>query len=271
MKVLVFGAGGMAGHVIVKYLKDQHYTVIPVYSLNAEEEFCIDVTNDAQVQMVIEKTQPDVVINAVGMLVNACEKNPQQAFLVNSRFPHYLVSLSKKFNFRTILLSTDCVFSGKEGQYNEFSFKDETSFYGLSKNYGEVIDNNTLVIRTSIIGPELKTQGIGLLNWFLHQQLEINGYVNAYWNGVTTLELSKFIDYSIKTKINGLVHIHSKDAVSKFTMLNIFKTAYNKHIDIIPTPLPIKIDKTIVRTRRDFYYEEKTVNQLVQELVEYFK
>lgn len=270
MKVLVFGAGGMAGHMIAHHLKRCGYEVIPVYSLNSEEEFSIDVSNEKQLEMLFEKTNPDVVVNAVGLLVKACNHDLPKAIQINTIFPQRLVHhYSHRYNFKTILISTDCVFSGKQGLYNENSIKDETNNYGATKSNGEALDPYNLIIRTSIIGPELKKNGIGLLNWFLNQTGTISGFTNAFWNGVTTLELAKFIDYSIQHNIKGLVHIHSKDILSKYDMLCLFKQIYNTDVDIVPTELVEKIDKTIVSTRTDFIYNSKTLNEQLVELKDY--
>src|SRR5690606_27782525 len=106
-----------------------------------------------------------------------------------------------------IHISTDCVFSGKKGDYIETDQKDGSSVYAQSKSLGEITGDNILTIRTSIIGPELKNNGIGLFHWFMSQQGQIQGYSNVFWNGVTTLELAKVIHRLINKQMDGLIHI----------------------------------------------------------------
>jgi dTDP-4-dehydrorhamnose reductase len=128
---------------------------------------------------------------------------------------------------KIIHLSTDCVFDGKDGGYTEKSFKNENGIYGLSKNLGEIYGKNSLTIRTSIIGPELKN-GSGLFNWFMNQKGNISGFTKAYWTGVTTLELSKAIDKAIDENIEGLYHIVPNKKISKYDLLNIFKNEFSE-------------------------------------------
>ena len=117
-----------------------------------------------------------VVINCIGLLNNTAEDNPELAVWFNSYFPHLLAAFGKKYDFKLIHISTDCVFSGKEGGYKEDSFKNGNGFYAQSKALGEVINNKDLTFRTSIIGPELKHNGIGLFHWFMNQENEISGF-----------------------------------------------------------------------------------------------
>lgn len=274
---MIVGSAGMAGHVISRYLKEQGHEVFNVSSLNHKTEdtnLQLDVADESNRKMLIKSIadfKPDVVINAVGMLVKACEQRPDMAVLINSFFPHFLANVSKQFSFKLIHLSTDCVFSGKRriGFYTEDDTKDETNMYGRSKAMGEVTYDNHLTIRTSIIGPELKKDGIGLLNWFLNQNDTVNGFTKHYWNGITTYELAQFINYAIQQNICGLVQIHSSMPVSKYSMLMSFHRAYNKNINIIPHETEI-VNKTIKRTRTDFVYNEKTVDEMVDELVKWY-
>ena len=94
--------------------------------------------------------------------------------------------------------------------------------YARNKALGEVVNEMDLTIRTSIIGPELKHNGTGLLDWFLKQTNDIKGYSKAYWSGVTTLELAKAIHEFIKQDIHGLFQLCPDEKISKYDLLNIF-------------------------------------------------
>src|SRR5690606_12791345 len=164
-KVLVVGAKGMAGHVVKVFLTDlSKYEVWGVArGEDSEDERLInlDVSNTNKLKELILKSQFDVVINCIGILNKTAEDNPEIAVWYNSYFPHLLESWAKKTGFKLIHISTDCVFSGKEGGYTEDSFKNGIGFYAQSKALGEVINSTDLTFRTSIIGPELKNDGIG--------------------------------------------------------------------------------------------------------------
>lgn len=278
MKILVIGSTGMAGHVITRYMKEQNHEVYNISSMNSklpDTYMQIDVTDESH-RKLLEKTirdiKPEIVINAIGLLVKACNDNPDKAIAVNSYFPHFLASLSKQTPFKLIHLSTDCVFSGKTTKqaYDENDPKDETNMYGVSKSAGEVTYDPHLTIRTSIVGPELKKDGVGLLNWFLNQTGLVNGYMNSFWNGVTTYELAQFIEYIMKYPVSGLVHINCWPIVSKASMLATFKRAYNK-TDVLIVPVNNdRVNKSVMKTRTDFIYNSKTFDEMIDELVKWY-
>lgn len=256
-KVLVFGANGMLGHVVVRYLKETgRYTVLPCSrrASNGEDGVIVDVTDFEKVRSIIKEHHPDFVINAVGMLVKASGENPALAILVNSYFPHFLANLGKEACFKLIHVSTDCVFSGKTGKYRENAFRDGDLVYDRTKAMGEVVDSRNLTIRTSIIGPELNSNGSGLFSWFMRQSGTVNGYTNAIWSGVTTLELAKAIDAAIIQDIVGLYQL-TMPPISKYDLLLLIKKVWHKSdVEVIPYS-DFHCDKSLVCTRVDFQYE----------------
>ena len=130
--------------------------------------------------------------------------------------------------------------------YDENSKHDETSIYGVSKSLGEV--GNACIIRTSIIGEELSNKK-SLLEWVRnHRNGTINGYLNHYWNGVTCLTLAKIIKRIIDEGIywKGVRHIYSPNIVSKYELCCYINQIYQLDINIIPTNLPEKCDKTLI-------------------------
>ena len=129
----------------------------------------------------------------------------------------------------------DCVFSGKRGNYSDTDFRDGDTPYARTKAMGEVIDDHNLTIRTSIIGPELKSNGTGLFHWFMHQHGEIKGYTHAYWSGVTTLELSKCIHAAIQQNLTGLYQLSMPEKISKYELLKLFQKVWKKEdVTILP-------------------------------------
>ena len=151
-----------------------------------------------------------------------------------------------------IHLSTDCVFSGQKGSYTENSFKDGNTFYDKTKSLGEVINDKDLTFRMSIIGPDRKEQGIGLLNWFMKQKSKVKGYSKVYWTGVTTLTLAKAIDKAMQSKLTGLYHLVNNEKIAKYDLLKLFN-AYLKSDKISIEAFENEIvDKSLINTRNDF-------------------
>ena len=271
-KVLLFGATGMAGHVVYYYLQSTgKYDISNVVYRTplTEDSIIVDVTNRDAVADVVHRVHPEFIINCVGILIKGSREHPDNAILINAYFPHLLKRLSDEVGAKLIHISTDCVFSGKKGNYTEDDFRDADDVYGRSKALGEIINDKDLTIRTSIIGPELKENGEGLFHWFMHQCGEINGFRTAIWGGVTTLELAKAIDFSLDNGIVGLIHLSNGVGISKFDLLNLFKEIWGKDTVIKPYD-GNEVDKSIEKSLR-LDYEVPSYRQMLVEQFEMMK
>ena len=207
---------------------------------------------------------PEIIINCVGILIKGSIEHPDNAILINAYFPHLLKRLSDEVGAKLIHISTDCVFSGKKGNYTEDDFRDADDVYGRSKALGEVINNKDLTIRTSIIGPELKNNGEGLFHWFMHQSGKVCGFRTAVWGGVTTLELAKAIDYALDSGITGLVHLSNGIGISKYDLLCMFKEIWQKQNVEITSCDANGVDKSIKKSLR-FDYEVPSYHYMLEE------
>jgi len=238
--ILILGAGGMAGHVVYHHLKETNaYKLIPVCHKEpiSKDSILLDIKNTEQLITIIQNSKPDFVINCIGVLIKGSNNNPANAIYINAYFPHLLSSLVKKHatNGKLIHISTDCVFSGKKGFYTPNEEKDALDVYGMTKNLGELNNNQDLTIRTSIIGPELKKQGEGLFHWlFSNSDSNIKGYTKSIWGGITTLELAKNIRCLIENPEVGLIQITNGKAISKFDLLKLIKDIFKLHTQIEP-------------------------------------
>jgi len=244
MRVTVIGSRGMAGHVIVKYLEQQGHTV------SAVDRTVLDVEH-GNVDQFFETLDADFVVNAVGLLVKDCIDRPDRAIAINSWWPQYCAYKLKETSTRLIHLSTDCVFDGRRGNYFEEDEHTETNAYGRSKSFGEVNNDKDITFRMSIIGPELKN-GTGLLNWVLtNKDTELPGWDNAWWNGVTTLQLAKCIDQYINNPtITGVYHLVNNDVqINKYDLLCKINEVYGLGKTILRTQGPKTINKILVDTR----------------------
>jgi dTDP-4-dehydrorhamnose reductase len=267
-KIIVLGANGMAGHIISTGLKaDGAYDVISVARSKSivNPTVLMDVSDFNLLTELINTTNADVIINCVGLLNQTAEDNPDQAILVNSYLPHLLESQTKNTNTKVIHISTDCVFSGEEGGYTEKSFKNGIGLYAQSKALGELVNSKDLTFRTSIIGPEINTNGIGLFHWFANQNASINGYTNAYWTGITTIELFKAIKTAISQNLTGLYHLVNNVKISKFNLITIFNEVFEKKLIINPYE-GYKVDKSLINSRTDFPFKVNTYEEMIWEM-----
>ncbi len=271
-KVVVLGCVGMAGHIMAEHLDSAGgYNVLGV--ARGEGKYVtdkLDVSDSSALHKFLEKTKPDYVINCIGVLVGQSSNDICTAIQINSYLPHFLSKLGRSNDFKLIHISTDCVFSGKDGQYQEASFKDGDDNYARSKALGEVDNDKDLTIRTSIIGPELKTDGTGLLDWFLKQNAEIKGYTEAYWSGVTTLELAKATEAFIGQGIAGVYQLCPTEKISKYGLLKLFSKVWDRGINVMPFD-GYKVDKSLVCTRSDFNYSVPRYEDMLEQLLVWMK
>lgn len=263
MKVLILGANGMAGHVLLRYFRNlPEYEV--VYTLRDGSDptaLALDAAKLEDAERVLEQERPALVINAIGILNEQAENNPREAELVNGLFPHRIAAILDELGDggKLVQISTDCVFAGAvgpdyasrpEGRYRENDLPDGTSVYARTKAAGEVRAGPHLTIRTSIVGPEIRPGGIGLMHWFLRQRGTVPGYTRVWWNGVTTLQLARSIDRLVRLGASGLVHLTAPEIVSKCELLQLFAETFDKRdVLIVPTDRP-QLDRTLARSRQ---------------------
>lgn len=274
MKFLVIGCNGMAGHMISLHLIEQGHQVMGY--AREKSRFVETVLGDATDFILLQKTvlqgNYDSVINCVGLLNQFAENDHSAAVLLNSYLPHYLAKITKDTDIQIIHMSTDCVFSGKVGNYTETSIPDGTLFYDRTKALGELSDKKNITLRNSIVGPDVKPTGIGLLNWFMQQDGMVNGFTGAIWTGQTTLQLAKTIEQAAKQRAYGLYNMVPKTSISKYELLKLFNTYIRREpIKINPVDRFVA-DKSLVRTRYDgFTYEIPEYQTMVVELGEWMR
>jgi len=265
--ILILGSSGMLGHVVTKYFEERSYDVYNLshrIKINERTEI-MDVTNFSEFDKYLNKLKVDVIVNCIGILNEDAENSPDKAILLNSYLPRFLEKKYMNTKVKIIQISTDCVFSGKTGNYTEDSFRDGDSIYARTKTLGEINNNKDLTIRTSIIGPDINEDGIGLFQWFMNQKGTIYGFKNAYWTGVTTIELAKGIEKLIKNDVAGLYHFVPNEKISKYNLLNIIAEIFNRNINIIPKE-DYYVDKSLINTRTDFKYVIPTYREMIEEM-----
>lgn len=271
IKIYIFGSNGMLGNYISLYLSEK-YKIIPL-TRNDYDLQELNITTLSELLTSKNIKENDIVINCAGVIPQASKQrglNTRLYFTINSLFPVILGQICDKFKAKMIHITTDCVFSGKDGKYNENAKQDETNDYGISKSLGELC--NGTIIRTSIIGEELRNKR-SLLEWVKsNKNKEINGYTNHLWNGITCLELAKIIDKMIAKNIfwKGIRHIYSPIPVSKYELVSIINEKYNLNIKINS----FKTDKSIDKTLTTIYETNKIfnipiLNEQIREMKEY--
>lgn len=257
MNILILGATGMLGYSLFSNLSDNPLLNVTgtVRSLIGKERFFkhvqgkvlqnIDITNIANLKQVIVQTKADVVINCIGLIKqHDIAKQHVNAIEINSLLPHQLAALCDQHNARLIHFSTDCVFDGKQGMYQEKDLPTATDLYGKSKCLGEVSYGRHLTLRTSIIGHELDST-VSLIDWFLSQNEAVNGFSKAVFSGLPTCYIAKLLAEKIlnNADIFGLYHL-SVEPIDKYSLISLVARVYGKDI-VIKESTQLMIDRSL--------------------------
>jgi dTDP-4-dehydrorhamnose reductase len=255
-RVLVLGSSGMAGHVITLALAGT--SGLRVFDAGPRQKafgstLVLDTRNAQAVEGLLADTDPQFVVNCLGVLIRASEISVLDAIWYNAYLPNLLSVLCARASRKLIHLSTDCVFSGKHGPYRENDFRDGDLVYDRTKALGEVTTSHDLTVRTSIVGPELKSSGTGLFHWFMSQTGAVKGYARALWSGVTTVQLASFLVYVItgNPALSGLIHYATHDGISKLELLRLFDEVFHRRLRIDSVDVPA-LDRRLIDTRGDF-------------------
>jgi dTDP-4-dehydrorhamnose reductase len=264
MKVLVLGISGMLGSMVFDYFSK--HTDCEVYGTVRTEDyvknnvFLFDAHNIGQLEReTFTNLSFDYLINCIGITKPfSRDDDPEgvkRAIAINSRFPWELAEYTKERGIKVIQIGTDCVFSGNKGLYDEEDPHDPLDVYGKSKSLGEVFDGSALIIRNSIIGPEVKEQKYFLLEWFLNQPKggTIGGFEHHTWNGVTTLQFAELctniISKDIYDDLLEMSHVHHyipNNVVTKYELMNIFNEVFERDLIINKINKPAeKVDRTL--------------------------
>jgi dTDP-4-dehydrorhamnose reductase len=282
-RLLILGVTGMLGHTLFReYSKlpecyrvygtarngnelQRYFTSESLKSVLMD----IDINSFDSIVAALNEVRPDVVMNCVGMIKQrSAVENPLVAIPVNALFPHRLAAICKLIGARMIHLSTDCVFSGRRGNYCEDDLPDPVDMYGRSKLLGEVDAPHCLTVRTSIIGRELHSQ-LGLLEWFLSQHGQcVKGYTRAIYTGFTTLVMADILRRIIDDfpELHGIWHI-SSEPISKYALLNLVNQIFQAGITVEPDD-SVVCDRSLdsARFRKAASYTPPTWSEMMTQM-----
>lgn len=259
MRIAIFGVTGMLGSMVYNVLKDKHDLTL-VYrddgKLRLLDKAYGGVDRHRALQFfpgAADHRIPyfpelpfdtiDAVVNCIGIIKLSSLRDVGTTSFINAIFPHIL---AKIFKWKLIHITTDSVFDGLDSSpYTEQSEKSPVDLYSLTKSLGEPSDR-ALVLRTSVIGPEIYNF-VSFLEWVKKQKGDtVDGFTKSVWNGITTKQFGKVIDMIVSARSNypetGLYHIFST-AVTQFEMIDKIAKKYK-------IGLTINFNDTIVRDRR---------------------
>jgi len=252
MKIAVLGATGMLGSAVAKHMSEvfglenvwvSHRS--PNLEITSPHSFYLDVLSPEgcyQIPLLF-----DYIVNCIGTIKPLVEQvGVENTVRINSLFPLELERYCKICATRLIHITTDCVFSGEEGNYTEMDYHDCLDVYGKTKSLGEPSEH-AMTIRTSIIGEELHNK-VSLIEWAkANKGRTVSGYTNHLWNGITTLQYSKACEKIINQDLyhSGKAHVFSPEPITKEGLLHLINEKYNLNLTISPTEAIPPIDRTL--------------------------
>ena len=263
-QVIVFGSTGMLGRYVCEYLKES-ISVIGI----TRDDFDAETGTLQDLRRLFERNKVDsdtVVFNALGAIPHAGVQSESTYFKVNSICPMLLSTLCVDYGAKMIHATTDCVFDGLSGNYDEMSSKNSKDVYGLSKLIGENI--TATVIRTSIIGENKK--GISLVEWVKKNSgKQVTGYTNHFWNGITCLQFAKLVKYMIINNVfwDGIRHIYSPEVISKADLIEMINKEYDLNITVVKAKVNL-CDRSLKSTY-DLITTIPSLQQQIHEMKEF--
>ena len=227
--------------------------------------------NEGEIHALVNRINPVAIINCVGLIKQRTEiEDVLKAVPINTLLSHQLQIVAKNVGAKLIHFSTDCVFSGAVGNYSEEDTPDAKDIYGLTKYLGEVTGENSLTLRTSIIGHEIRTK-LSLLEWFLSQEKEIEGYTGVFFSGLPTNEVARVVLDILEehSNLSGMYHL-SAERISKYDLLSIINTKYKKNLEIHRSE-KLKIDRSLNSEKlgNRIGYKPRSWDRLIEEMKEF--
>lgn len=281
MRILILGGDGMLGHQLLRHFSGRHDVRVTLrlgreaYEMHRLFQsgtafYGVDVASAEALLPVIAEFSPEVVVNAVGIVKQRAEaKEVIPSLEINSLLPHRLALLCRTVGARLIHFSTDCVFSGRRGNYRETDQPDAEDLYGRTKLLGEVSESHCLTLRTSMIGPELSRK-TGLLEWFLSQRGKtVKGFTKAIFSGFPTSELAHIVELVLMKvpAIHGLYHV-AAEPISKYDLLNLIRDRFDLPVTI-ERDTTFECDRSLDASRfhRDTGYKPPAWEAMIDNLV----
>tara|TARA_B100000029_G_scaffold17500_2_gene17921 strand:- start:2354 stop:3202 length:849 start_codon:yes stop_codon:yes gene_type:complete len=218
-KILIVG-GGFLGKNISKIISNIGLTPIVTHVSNGQSN--LDIRNIRMIEESIERINPHTIINcAASTNIDEIELNPETAFDVNSNGASNLATIANRKNIKFLHISTDGIFSGIEGNYDEKDEPNPVNKYAQSKKLGEKLiqeqNKQTTIIRTNFYGYD--EYGNFLFNWVLNnlkQKKQFTAFSDVIFNPLEISNLSEMIVEIMQTDFYGIIHMAGNEIFSKY-------------------------------------------------------
>lgn len=236
MKILVTGANGLLGQILVKHLLKKEYEVVAtgkgpsrliVAAVEGYSYKDLDITDGPAVEQFILEERPAVIVHAAAMTqVDQCELNKQDCYNVNVTATRFIIDAAKAVNAKFILVSTDFIFDGASGPYSESDQPGPVNYYGSTKLVAEkaVMESGLdwAIARTILVyGMVPATGRTNIIGW-VKQSLESNITIKMVTDQTRTPtfvhDLAKGIVLIIEKNGKGIYHLSGDQQMTPYEM-----------------------------------------------------
>jgi len=256
-KMLITGVSGLLGSNLAYYFKDKCdilglYNLHPVLLDGIYTEKC-DITKSDKIKRTISDFSPNVIIHCASLTnVDECEADKEFTKLVNVSATKNVMESFLGKDIKIIYVSTDSVYDGVNGNFSEDDEVNPQNYYGQTKYEGELEvskHSNSLILRTNLFGWNIQDK-YSLGEWILKElkaQKRINGFKDASFSTIYTMELSRIIDIAIRKNITGVFNCASGDSCSKYEFALKIADIFGLDKSLIN---PISIDESRLTAKR---------------------
>ncbi len=217
-KILIFGDTGMLGSVLLKFSKNLGF--LSYGCSRTSNDIRIDITDHKGVRNLLNKINPDVIINTVGLIdLDFCENNPFQTWNVNSNSIYNICEWIKKKNKKIIYISTDQFFAySKKKKNNEEDPISLVNVYAQTKFLGELFvgkSRNHLIFRTNIIGLSKKKSFAEWVIKCIENRVQMDLFDDYKISSIDIYKFSELLFNSIEKDLTGTFNLGSREVFSK--------------------------------------------------------
>lgn len=296
MKLVVVGAAGLLGQKLVEAATASGHTVIPFDLASGLPTLAglvhpLDITDAGEVSAAIRPTDPAWILNTAAFTgVDASEANEEKVRAVNVDGVRNLLKAAAATGARLMTLSTDYVFDGRRGPYDENAPRNPLGVYGASKaEMEDIVEKDGgphLVVRTMVLygtAPKIRTN---FALWVLRQlraEEEIRVVTDQMGNPTLAADLARLLLAMIEQGGAGLYHVAGADRVSRHEFARILAGAFGfderKILPVTTQELGQQADRPLASgfvlegLRRDFGLQplglEASMEQFRQEVERY--
>ena len=244
MKVLVTGAGGLFGSAVASLASKSHhvYAAFSQHPPTVGTPVRLNLLDREGPADMVAKTEPDVVIHSAAMTdVDRCEREPELAERVNVEGTKLLSEAAKKAGAYFLYISTDYVFDGNRGMYNERDSANPVNFYGLTKLRGEqsvkASGVDFCIARASVIyGAHPAAGKVNFALWLvesLRKREHVKVVEDQYVSPTLNTNLSQMLLEAAEQRLTGTFHMAGASRVSRYEFAKAVAEAFGLDSSLI--------------------------------------